>query len=127
MAATGHKLASRLTEAPPGTPLGAPEAMAVDKAGDVFVADAGRRAVDVFNSSGAFKTQFGGGVLQGEAQGLGVDETSGDVYVADSAAGVVEVFKPNGSGGYELLSRWTGASTRLTSDASSVDRNAAAQ
>jgi DNA-binding beta-propeller fold protein YncE len=110
-AATGHKLTSQLTQAPPGTPLGAPDAMAVDKGGDVFVADAGKRVVDVFNSSGTFKTQFGGGVLQGEAQGLGVEETSGDVYVADSAAGVVEVFKPNGSGGYELLSRWTGANT----------------
>ena len=61
LAATGHKFLSQLSEAPPGTPLGAPEGVAVDKAGDVFVADAAAGVVDVFDSGGAFKAQLGSG------------------------------------------------------------------
>jgi hypothetical protein len=115
LAATGHKFLSQLTEAPPGTPINEPTAVAVDKAGEVFVGDSGGLSaapvVDVFTASGAFKTQLGAGVLQGEPRGVAVDDSTGDVYVADAVADVVDVFKPNGSGGYELLSRWTGADT----------------
>jgi hypothetical protein len=107
LAATGHQFLSSLKEAPAGTPLKEPGAVAVDHAsGDVFVADAGQGVVDVFSSSGAFLTQFGGGSLF--AAGVAVDEASGDVYVADTFASAVLVFKPNGSGGYALLSGWTG-------------------
>lgn len=111
LAATGHKFLSQLSQAPPGTPLSEPEVAAVDKEGDVFVADAGRGVVDVFSSSGVFMTQFGGGVLTGKVRGLAVDEASGEVYVADSGTDLVDVFKPSGSGGYELLSKWIGANT----------------
>jgi hypothetical protein len=93
LAATGHKFLSQLKEAPPGSPFGALGAVAVDGAsGNVFVA-AGEE-VDVFNSAGVFQTQFGAGILEGELTGVSVD-----------------VFKSNGAGGYELLSKWTGAGT----------------
>jgi hypothetical protein len=110
LAATGHKFLSQLSEAPPGTPLVEPEGVAVDKAGEVFLADPGAGVVDVFDSSGKFKTRLGEGVLEGELPGLAVD-ASGKVYVADPEAGLVDVFKPNGSGGYELLSQLSGANT----------------
>ncbi|HEV7586233.1 MAG TPA: hypothetical protein VGO14_10695 [Solirubrobacteraceae bacterium] len=111
LAATGHKFLSQLSEAPKGTPLSEPEAAAVDKEGNVFVGDAGQGAVDVFDSSGAFRTQFGAGILSGELRGVAIDESSGDVYVADAGTNAVDVFKPNGAGGYEMLSEWTGAGT----------------
>jgi hypothetical protein len=109
VAATGHKFLSQLSEAPPGAPLSEPEGVAVDKAGDVFVADPGAGVVDVFDSSGKFKAQLGAGVLEGELPGLAVD-LSGKVYVADTGTSTVDVFKPKGSG-YELLSQWPGANT----------------
>ena len=62
--------------------------------------------MDVFSSSGLFEAQLGEGV---EGSGVAVDEASGDVYV--SAGSAVDVFKPDGSGGYELLSEWSGAGT----------------
>jgi hypothetical protein len=112
--ATGHKLVSTLTEAPAGTPLGAPEALAVDQKGDVFVADKTRGLIDEYGSSGELKTQFGAGVLPAGVSlpGIAVDEASGDVYVIEEPS-VVRVFKPNGTGGYELLSSWEGAHAPL--------------
>ncbi len=109
-AATGHEFVSSLSEAPAGSALKEPGAVAVDHAsGDVFVADPGRGVVDVFSSSGAYVAQFGGGVL--EAQSVAVDESSGDVYVAEPFANAVLVFRPDGSGGYALLSEWIGEGT----------------
>ncbi len=105
--AAGHGFVSGLREAPPGTALAEPAAVAVDvKDGTVFVGDPGRGFVDVFDSSGTYVTRFGGGPLF--VSGIAVDEASGDVYVADSFADAVLVFKPDGSGGYQLLSEWFG-------------------
>jgi hypothetical protein len=108
--ATGHKLEAQLTEAPTGTPLGAPEGLAVDQKGDVFVADATRGLIDEYGSSGQLKTQFGAGAFQAGVSlpGIAVDEASGDVYVIEEPS-VLHVFKPNGTGGYEPLSTWEGA------------------
>jgi hypothetical protein len=107
LAATGHKFLplSQLKEAAPGSPLAA-EAIAIDGKGNVFVV--ATEEVDVFNSEGVLKTQFGAGVLEGPATGIAVDAI-GRVYVAEATT--VDVFKPNGSGGYEALSKWSGAGT----------------
>ena len=105
-AAVGHKFLSSLSEAPIGTKLEEPGAVAVDHTiGDVFVADPGSGAVDVFSSTGAYLTRFGESL---EPDALAVDEASGDVYVAEPVADVVLVFKPDGSGGYGLVSEWSG-------------------
>ncbi len=105
-AATGHPFLQALTEAPAGTPLSAPAAMAIDHTdGHVFVADLGIGQIDVFSSSGTFLTQIGEGSLFASA--IAIDEASGYLYVADSFQNAVAVYKPNGST-YELLSEWTG-------------------
>jgi DNA-binding beta-propeller fold protein YncE len=105
--ATGHTFVSTLSEAPMGTKLSKPGAVAVDHAsGDVFVADPGTGMVDVFSASGVFVSQFGAGKL--DVVGIGVGEASGLVYVADSHEDAVLVFKPNGDGEYGLLSEWFG-------------------
>ncbi len=107
-AATGHTFLSSVSEAPSGTTLGEPAAVAVDRAtGSVFLADP-TRGVDVFTSAGAYVTQFGQGIGAGV---IAVSEPSGDVYLAEAEGGVVYVYKPDGSGGYELLSEWEGANT----------------
>jgi hypothetical protein len=108
-AATGHAFLSAVSEAPSGTLLKEPGAVAVDRAtGRVFLADPARGVVDVFDSAGAYVTQFGEGIGAGT---IAVSESSGDVYLAESEAGVLDVYKPNGSGGYEPLSGWEGANT----------------
>jgi hypothetical protein len=111
-AATGHKFLSELNEAPPGTTLSTAEAVTIDRnTGDVFVAAGEEAGVDVFDSSGKFKTRFGAGIIEGETPetpGIAVDQ-SGRVYVA--TVKTVYVFKPNGSGGYVLLATWNGANT----------------
>ena len=106
-AATGHQFVSAIGEAPVGRPLEQPGAVAVDHAtGDVFVANPGRGVVDVLSASGGYLTSFGQAL---EASAIAVDEASGDVYVTEPFQQVVRVFKPDGSGGYGLLSSWTGA------------------
>jgi DNA-binding beta-propeller fold protein YncE len=113
-AQTGHDFLSQLPLflTNPEAQIGA---VTVDKSGNVFVADNAAGVVDVFDAFGTYKTQFGAGLLENEIDvvqvtGLAVD-TSGKVYVADNATDTVDVFKPNGSGGYTLLSEWTGANT----------------
>jgi DNA-binding beta-propeller fold protein YncE len=107
LAATGHRFLSSLTEAPPGTPLKEPGAVAVDhSSGNVLVADPATGTVDVFSSTGTYLTQFGEGL---EPTAVAVDESNHDVYVSQSS--VVDVFKPNGTGGYQLLSEWEGLGT----------------
>ena len=108
--ATGHAFLSSIKEAPIGTTLDEPGAIAVDhESGDLFVADPSVGVVDVFSSTGVYLTQFGGREL--EAASVAVAEGSGLVYVADPFDDVVLVYEPNGSGGYALLSEWTGAGT----------------
>jgi|GEM_PF-281681 len=105
-AATTHPFLQALTEAPPGTKLQEPTALAVDHAtGHVFVSDLSAGVVDVYSSSGTYLTQIGDGSLF--ATGVAVDEASGLLYAADSFQNAVLVFKPKGAG-YELLSEWTG-------------------
>jgi hypothetical protein len=109
-AATGHVFVSSVSEAPSGTLLNEPGAVAVDRAaGRVFLADPGHGVVDVFTSAGAYVTQFGGGILGAGA--IAVSESSHEVYLAEAGASVVDVFKPDGKGGYVALSEWEGANT----------------
>ncbi len=108
-AATGHAFLSSVSEAPPGTALEEPDAVAADRAaGRVLVADPARGVVDVFTSAGAYVTRFGQGIGAGV---IAVSEASGDVYLAEAEGGVVYVYKPDGSGGYEALSEWEGANS----------------
>jgi hypothetical protein len=107
---TGHSFVASLSEAPVGTGLVGPMAVAVDRgSGRVFVGDPLAGYVDVYDGSGEFVTRFGGGVV--EAVGVAVDEASGDVYVADPLGEGIEVYAPDGKGGYVLLSRWWGEAT----------------
>ena len=107
-AATGHPYLQSLTEAPTGTKLQEPTALALDhKTGQLFSADAAAGVVNVFDSTGTYLTQIGEGSLF--AVGIAVDEASGLVYVADSFQNAILVFKPNGAS-YELLSEWAGES-----------------
>jgi hypothetical protein len=108
-AATGHQFSTSISEAPPGTALSQPGAVAIERlSGKLFVADPGKGVVDVFSSTGAFQTRFGQGA---EPAGVAVDEVSGDVYVAEPFEHVVRVFRPDGKGGYVELSQWLGLGT----------------
>jgi len=76
-----------------------PRGIAVDANGRVLVADTGNKRVQIFNSDGAFVSQFGGGGLdQGrldEPVGIAVDP-KGSIVVADTWNGRIQVFDPNG-------------------------------
>lgn len=84
-----------------------PRAIAIDPAGNVFVADQNDR-VQKFNSSGVFQFKFAtGGSSAGAvvaASGVAVDRTTGDVYVCDGfterTSGIVQKF--NSSGVFQL-------------------------
>lgn len=109
VAATGHGFLYSVREAGPGSPLGEPGALAVERSsGRVFLADPGTGTVEEFSSSGAFEGTFGEGL---EATGVAVDESTHDVYVTDSFSDSIDVFKPGAGGGYQLLSEWSGAGT----------------
>jgi len=82
-----------------------PEAVAVDAAGDVYVADQLSYVVQKFTAAGTFETEwgsYGGGHGQfGPIGGLAVDAT-GDVYVLDSSHDRIEKFGPDG----EYIKDW---------------------
>jgi hypothetical protein len=84
----------------PGGGFGAIEGVAVDSAGNLYVAQ--RHAVDEFASSGQFLGEItgtptgpGGALVPfGEVTAVGVGAASGDVYVADAGQARVDVFGP---------------------------------
>jgi hypothetical protein len=77
-------------------------------AGDVYVADKGNNRVEVFNSDGAYLSQFNGSATPAKAfsspSWIAVDNSTnsldpsvGDVYVADTGHSVVDKFSPTGA------------------------------
>ncbi len=79
--------------------------VAVDPAtGDVYVAEPGNDAVDIFSAAGKYESQIsglsipGGAFSPNQTCSVAVSDVTHDVYVADSDATVVYVF--NALGGY---------------------------
>jgi DNA-binding beta-propeller fold protein YncE len=91
-----------------GAPLLAPTGVAVDdsgsaSAGDVYVADPGKGAVDRFSgATGKFLSAIDGsetpdvGVRGFEPVAVAADPANGEVFVADAHNGLVDVFSPGG-------------------------------
>ena len=85
------------------TPLGffGPRGIAVDSAGNVYIADTGNKRIVVTDAQGKYRYQWGyaGSDLGAfnEPTGVAVDG-QGNVYVADTWNGRVQVFAPDGSG-----------------------------
>ena len=84
--------------------MNAPASVAVDTAGNVYVADTGNNQVEEYTSLGMFVRTFAvrrghGGRLQAVAMnhpsGVAVD-LSGNIYVADTGNNQVEKLSPNG-------------------------------
>jgi DNA-binding beta-propeller fold protein YncE len=77
-----------------------PEAVAVDTAGNVYVADQLSYVVQKFTAAGTFETEwgsYGGGHGQfGPIGGIATD-SAGNVYVVDSSHNRIEKFDPNGN------------------------------
>jgi sugar lactone lactonase YvrE len=96
------------------TPAGAfsgPSGLAVDAAGNLYVADAGNKVIDEFAPSGAYlQTITGAGALtpfSDNLPSLAVDPTSGHLLVLDAGNAVIDEF--DASGGYQ--GQVTGADT----------------
>ncbi len=75
--------------------------MAVDGAGDVFIADTGnnRVVVDKPNGAGGYTQSVVDDTGLSDPEGVAVDG-AGDVFIADTVDNQVVVDKPDGSGGY---------------------------
>ena len=76
-----------------------PRGIALDRAGNVYVADTGNHRVQVFSDDGAFLRKWGS-MGSGDAQfsspdGIALDIV-GNVYVADTGNDRVQVFSPTG-------------------------------
>jgi len=82
-----------------------PRGIAVDEAGNVYVADSGNHRIQVFDSSGGFLTQWGSqGMETGQFQdpwGIAVDQAD-NVYVADTWNHRVQKFDAEGT----FLRQW---------------------
>ncbi len=100
-----------IKEAKTGEPLTEPRGMTFDASGNLFATDeAGEETepvVDIFDSSNAFKEQFGKGLFNEHyVYSVGVNRTTGVLYVGDSGNEEKEkvwVFKPEGGGKYKEL------------------------
>jgi DNA-binding beta-propeller fold protein YncE len=102
-AAIRHSFQSQITEAKGGRFSEMLCGVAIDPASqDLYVADPGANAIDVFDSADAFQSEINGvsiptGPFSAFACNSAVDDTTGDVYVADSGTDVVYVFDALGS------------------------------
>jgi PKD repeat protein len=84
-----------------GGGLNTPVGVAVNRVGDVFIADTdnNRVVVDKPNGSGGYTQSLVDSSGLATPEGVAVDG-SGDVFIADTGDNRVVVDKPNGSGGY---------------------------
>jgi DNA-binding beta-propeller fold protein YncE len=100
----GHKFVPpQITEAN-GESLKTPWGLAFASSGDLFVADASNKAIDVFDPSNAFISPplVSSAFREEYTRSVAVAAT-GYVYVAESGSEDVDVFKPEGSNKYMLL------------------------
>ncbi len=104
-----------------------PRGIAVDEAGDVYVADTGNRRVQVFDAEGTFLRQFGGGGaelgLLAEPVGIAV-APDGSVWVADTWNRRVQQFDAQGQPLRQIpIQSWVGENvTNKPYLAASADR-----
>ena len=108
----------------PGGPFGAPQGLAVDGSGHLYVGDGTNKVVDVFDSAGNFTRQITGTSPSApftNPWGVAIDE-SGDAWVSDIGPGLIDKF--SSAGGFLEQGtgegHWTGKYTRSVafSDAS---------
>jgi DNA-binding beta-propeller fold protein YncE len=109
LAAVEHKYESSITEAELLEPFLQPWGLSLDSFGNLYVADASAKAIDIFNPSRLFTGRIGddhpaGFVFPEEfTRSVAVSNASKDVYVAESGPEDVFAFKPAGGGEYEEL------------------------
>jgi NHL repeat/Bacterial Ig domain len=66
--------------------------------GDVYVADALRKRVHVYDHNGSWKFDFGDDrVFVGDLRGVAIDDNAGRVYVSDAKGGKIEAFSLSGT------------------------------
>ena len=80
--------------------LAAPQSVATDMSGNVYVADTGNNRIEKFDSSGIYLSQFGAagngnGQFNGPV-GIAIDK-SGNIYIADRLNNRIQKFSGNGS------------------------------
>lgn len=81
--------------------LGLIHGIAVDDAGNVYLADASKGLIQVFDDAGAFVRTIGArgtgpGRFAGDMRGLAVDSAGGWLYAIDAAASEIEKFSVSG-------------------------------
>jgi hypothetical protein len=91
--------ANKLTGFAAGESFSHPVGVAVDGAGNVYVADAGRNAVYEFEPSGKFLRSFTGanGSLFGSVSAVAVDPSNGHVLIADQTNSLIDEFASTGA------------------------------
>jgi DNA-binding beta-propeller fold protein YncE len=85
----------------------APAAVAVDRAGNIYVADTNNNRIQKFDANGTFLTKWGSeGSADGQFQGPSgiAADSSGNVYVADTFNSRIQKFDANGT----FLTKWGG-------------------
>ncbi len=77
-----------------------PEGLAIDRAGNILVADMSNARIQKFSPKGVFISSFGQkGAMEGEFAdpfGIAIDR-SGNIYVVEAGAGRIQKFKPDGT------------------------------
>jgi DNA-binding beta-propeller fold protein YncE len=82
-----------------------PQGLAIDRAGNILVADAGNARIQKFSPKGDFISSFGNrGATEGEfADPFGITiDRSGNIYVVEAGNGRIQKFKPDGT----LIALW---------------------
>lgn len=107
-----YVLIGQWSAAGPGSSLNAPQCIAADAFGNVYVADTGNNRIVKYSTTGRFKAAWGSyGPLEGQFRsplGIAVDSV-GNVYVADMENLRIQKFTSYG----EFISQWESVSLYL--------------
>ena len=117
----GAPVSDQTPSALPGR-FASPEGLAIDSAGNLYVADGANRRIEKFNSAGAYQSQIAGATFgpNGLASPAGIAvNRSGDIFVADTSSGS-EIQRYNSAGVHQSHIGSLGVAGGFLNDADDV-------
>ena len=86
-----------ITKAGPGRAMGVLTGAATDSAGNIYVADVGRKVIHSWTATGQWRFDIGPEPIRGDLRGVAIDEELGRIYLSDAVFGGIRYFDLEGN------------------------------